>query len=111
MSLISETMGDELVVVVVGVSGGIGRALTNRLLASEQVVKVYGLSRSVQYYDSYKYSHFCIDYEFEDSIANVAAKLPALDIVLVTTGLLHNDTGLKPEKRVVIFYNQCWSMR
>ena len=78
--------------VVVGASGGIGAALAEAL--AEEGARVRGLARSAA-------GAGFIDLEDEASIAaaaaRVAAETPAPALVVVATGLLHED-GHGPEK-------------
>jgi NAD(P)-dependent dehydrogenase (short-subunit alcohol dehydrogenase family) len=75
--------------VVVGASGGIGAALVAAL--AEEGVAVRGFARSFAGADR-------LDYDDEASIAAAAASLAAPpDLVVVATGLLHDD-GHGPEK-------------
>lgn len=77
--------------VIIGSSGGIGRAMAD-LLDSNDAVTVYRLGRS---------EAIRIDLTDENGIAKAAGQLANLgakpDIVVVATGLLHQD-GLGPEK-------------
>ncbi|MBR9828230.1 MAG: SDR family NAD(P)-dependent oxidoreductase [Oceanospirillales bacterium] len=92
--------------VLVGASGGIGRALLEQLLADERIGRLYALSRSTpadaaQLAATYpdRLSFHRIDLSDETSIAAAADLLhgQSPQLVLVTTGLLHTDTAM-PEK-------------
>lgn len=101
MSILFSSFGDQLTVVVVGVSGGIGQALLKELLASEQVQTVYGLSRSGNEGNVWgdKYHDILMDYNDEKSIERAANDLPSnIDVVIVATGLLHHQDIIQPEK-------------
>ena len=79
--------------VVIGASGGIGRALANALDEEGLFEQVHRLSRSAE-----GAGH--IDLEDEASIAAAAEKVaasPAPTLILVTTGILHEDEQ-RPEK-------------
>ncbi|MFT6103241.1 MAG: NAD(P)-dependent dehydrogenase (short-subunit alcohol dehydrogenase family) [Candidatus Endobugula sp.] len=104
------TASKDLHIVVVGASGGIGRALIDRLLQDATVAKVYGLSRN--YYQpeflassgssphspSATYEHLVVDYEDEATIKYAAGQLTQqIDRVIVATGFLH-DESIRPEK-------------
>ena len=79
------------IAVVIGASGGLGSALFRPLARSSRFGQVVGLSRSAG----------SIDLTNEQSIATAAAAIKAIDmplrLVLVATGLLHDDQ-LQPEK-------------
>ena len=95
------SFGDALNVAVIGASGGIGRALADEFTASRVVSNVVRLSRSLPA------SHgddiwLHIDLEDEHAIANAVSELGHIadrwHIVVVATGILHDENGLKPEK-------------
>ena len=77
--------------VVIGASGGIGRALTAQLAASDRFARVIGLSRRDD----------ALDITDGDSIARAATRLSdtglPLRLVILATGLLH-DGDMQPEK-------------
>ncbi len=87
--------------VVVGASGGIGRAFVSQLAGYEYVAKTLCLSRSDELLNhSPKTVSGRIDYSDTESIeaaAELAAQLGPLDLVIVATGLLH-DGDFGPEK-------------
>ncbi|MBV0933320.1 SDR family NAD(P)-dependent oxidoreductase [Marinobacterium weihaiense] len=92
--------------VLVGASGGIGRALLEALLADERVARVHALSRSapadaeaLQAQQGDRLTLESIDLTDESSMAAAAEQLKdtAPQLVLVATGLLHTD-GHPPEK-------------
>lgn len=94
-------------IAVIGCCGGIGEALIARLVSLYPKANITGFSRTKpgQPLDSVNYHQ--IDYENEASIeqaANLASSAVnsennngTLDLVIVTTGILHDET-LKPEK-------------
>jgi NAD(P)-dependent dehydrogenase (short-subunit alcohol dehydrogenase family) len=86
---------------VIGASGGIGRALADELAASRAVSNLVRLSRSLpasQGDDVWLH----IDLEDEHAIANAVSELGDVadywHIVVVATGILHDENRLKPEK-------------
>lgn len=85
--------------VVVGASGGIGRALVKRIVASGAYGPIFALSRSGQEEDAGTVAGR-IDVTDEDSIRAAAARAgeagPA-SLVIVASGLLHGP-GIAPEK-------------
>lgn len=96
-----EQFPDELQVVVIGASGGIGRALVDQLLNEPKVTKVFALSRCHGEHLACddKVIHGYLDIEDETSLQQLGDTLAGerLDIILVATGLLH-DENIQPEK-------------
>jgi NAD(P)-dependent dehydrogenase (short-subunit alcohol dehydrogenase family) len=88
-------------VVVVGASGGIGRAWTSILSESPAVARITACSRSGPVPDHAKVSHQRLDLEDEETsvrAADAVRDAGALDLVLVASGILHEDEVLRPEK-------------
>lgn len=89
-------------VVVVGASGGIGRALTMQLARSSAVGRVIACSRSRPAIEEPSIRHHPLDLADETTMASVAQAIKAegraLDLVLVATGTLHDGKALRPEK-------------
>ncbi len=83
-------------VAVIGASGGIGEALVKALSKSPSVERVFALSRSVTHLDSPKTTPILIDLEKETSITQAARTLSKateeLDIIIVASGILHNNS-------------------
>lgn len=78
-------------IAILGASGAIGSAFAKRLSEKYPGASLFAFSRNGQHR---------IDYNCEDSLAKaaeLAAKKKPLDLVIVATGILHNE-GLKPEK-------------
>ena len=97
-----ESLGQNLRVVVVGASGGIGAALVDRLVSSSQVARVHSLSRQGKSHPSPKVSNLTFDFTNEVSIeaaAQALAEVGPLDVVIVATGLLQGG-GIAPEKNL-----------
>jgi NAD(P)-dependent dehydrogenase (short-subunit alcohol dehydrogenase family) len=86
--------------VVVGASGGLGRAFVEHLAQDPAVSTVLALSRRVGEWVSPKVSAGQIDLCDEASIAAAAeyCRPAAPRLVIMATGVLHEDTRLKPEK-------------
>lgn len=85
--------------VVIGASGGIGRALVSGLAASDAYASIFALSRSQPSFPHGIRSH-AIDLVDEASIAVAAAAVAEagpVGLVIVATGILHQD-GVAPEK-------------
>ena len=97
-----ESLGQNLRVVVVGASGGIGAALVDRLVSSSQVARVHSLSRQGKSHPSPKVSNLTFDFTNEASVeaaAQALAEVGPLDVVIVATGLLQGN-GIAPEKNL-----------
>lgn len=87
-------------VVIVGASGGIGKALIEALVVSEQVSHIHALSRQGVSHPSSKVANLTFDFTDEPSIiaaAQALAEVGPLDMVIVATGLLQGQ-GIRPEK-------------
>lgn len=83
--------------VVIGATGGIGAAVTRRLVDDGRFAAVHALSRTGQPVDGALAGR--IDLEAEASIAQAAARIaegPAPTLVLIATGVLHD--GFQPER-------------
>lgn len=93
------SFGNDLNIAVIGASGGIGNALIDHFIQSDQVKKIYAYSRTDAVFQSDKVIGHFIDLADETTIAQAAAKIDvdALDIIIIATGLLH-DNALQPEK-------------
>jgi NAD(P)-dependent dehydrogenase (short-subunit alcohol dehydrogenase family) len=85
--------------VVVGASGGIGAAFVEALARDPSIARVDALSRRPSDAGGKVHTHR-IDVTDEASIEAAAGQLDdgPLDLVLVTTGVLHDAAGLRPEK-------------
>lgn len=96
------SFGCDMRVVLVGASGGIGRALTLQLAGDPAVASVLACSRRGAAPDHPKVTTQPLDLEDEASIAEAAAVAQAdgskLDLVVVATGILHDGADLGPEK-------------
>jgi len=94
------SFGENLRVIVVGASGGIGAAFVNALVDSPQVTHIQALSRKGEAHPSPKVASMRFDFTKEESLENAAQSLkstPPYDMILVATGLLQGD-GISPEK-------------
>ena len=95
------SLGDDLHVAVVGASGAIGAAMVALLAASAQVKRIYACSRSNASHAVEKTVYLPVDLLDDQSIASAAQQITEpLDLVLVTTGVLHDGESLKPEKSI-----------
>lgn len=87
-------------VAVIGASGGIGQAFVDALTNDPRVDYVFALSRSAKAFTSSKVTTLPLDITDETQIETVASQIKShgkLDIVIIATGLLHNET-ISPEK-------------
>ena len=81
---------------VFGASGGIGEAFVEQLAADRAVKLVHAGSRSPVAATG-KVQPFTFDLIDEPSIASAAAEIGKIDLIIIATGMLHDDT-LQPEK-------------
>lgn len=89
--------------VIIGASGGIGRALVNHLAVRDDVEVVHALSRQGTDFAASNVRASTIDLMDDDSICDAAARVAqdgAPDLVFVATGLLSDANGLLPEKSI-----------
>ena len=91
-------------VAVIGSAGGIGSAFVSRLSDDERVAAVYALSRSPATEERATVRAGHIDVLDEETVREAARHIGGdgpLDLVLVTTGILHSGNGIQPEKRLI----------
>ena len=88
-----------------GGSGGLGRALVNRILQSNQFDQVVVTGRDIQTIDSRDPRIIPIeldllsDQSVVDASTAVASQIDKLNLVVTTAGILQDESlGLKPEK-------------
>jgi len=102
MTILLPSMGTDLRVIIVGSSGGIGRAFIDAFAASEQVSQIYALSRQGQSHPSPKVANLTFDFKHENSIVAAAEALREtgpFDLCILATGLLQGQ-GIAPEKNM-----------
>ncbi|TQV83484.1 SDR family NAD(P)-dependent oxidoreductase [Denitrobaculum tricleocarpae] len=97
-----ESFGDSLNVAVVGATGGIGNAVVTALQDHPKIERVFAFSRrSTNHAGSPNIVPGHLDLTQEDSIraaADLAAASGPLHLVFVATGMLHQGSGVQPEK-------------
>jgi NAD(P)-dependent dehydrogenase (short-subunit alcohol dehydrogenase family) len=90
-------------VVIVGASGGIGRAFVTALAADERVGQVFALSRSPIDAGMSPVTPLPFNITDEASVAGAAARCAKhgpVDLAIVASGILHKGGDLQPEKRM-----------
>lgn len=95
MGLITDSK--ELHAIVVGSSGGIGKAVTEALLTHSNVQQVTGMSRSQTPIEHSKFNALSIDILDEESISNAVSMVEPAQLIIIATGILHDDIA-QPEK-------------
>ena len=97
-----KSFGDRFNAVVVGATGGLGRAFAEALLEDAALGNLLACSRSDPGLDHPRAAWQRLDLEDDASIAAAAeaaeSTLGPLHLVIVATGLLHDGAGLQPEK-------------
>lgn len=96
------SLGDNLRVIVIGASGGIGKAIIGELSRVSQVNHIYALSRKEQSFSSLKVTPLPFDFTDEDNIKATASTLGEsgkFNLIIVATGFLHNQ-DIRPEKNM-----------
>ena len=98
MSSRLDSYNGDIHAVVIGASGGIGKALIKHLYKNEKVKRLYALSRSEIEFEHNKIHHASIDITDEESIENAAAFCEGdINFIIVATGMLSDGDHL-PEK-------------
>ena len=81
-------------ILIIGSSGGIGKAFVDVYKQQDTNNKIIGLSRSGENYQETLHAHHFIDLEDEQSIENAAHEAEVYgpyQIIIVATGALHGD--------------------
>lgn len=87
-------------IAIIGASGAIGGAMVSQLSETYPSAKILAFSRSEATFNQANVTSHCMDTYIEADIergAELASQHGPLDLVVVATGLLHND-ALMPEK-------------
>ena len=90
------------VAVIIGSSGGIGEAITNKLSDLKCYKKIYTFNRS-KIESSIQYTeNFFLDFKDEASIIEASdlfvTRKEKIDLLFICTGILHEPGKIKPEK-------------
>ncbi len=88
-------------VAVIGASGGIGAAFVEQLVALPATSRVFAFARSLDEQGDNKIHLAPIDITRERTVREAAAIASAdgpLDLVILATGILHDTSGIFPEK-------------
>lgn len=102
MDKLLTSMGEDLRVIIVGASGGIGSAFVEALNGSSQVKDIYALSRRGATPQGGKIRALTFDFTDEDNIsagAEVLRETGKFDLIIIATGLLQGE-GIAPEKNM-----------
>jgi len=102
MDKLLPSMGDNLRVIIVGASGGIGGAFIDALNTASQVKDIYALSRQGATPHGGKVRALTFDFSDEDNIetrAEMLRQTGKFDLVVVATGLLQGQ-NIAPEKNI-----------
>ncbi len=94
--------GTDLNVAVIGASGGLGRAFVDHFAVQPNVAEIHAFSRTNVRFVKENIKHHEINIQIEQSIQealNGLGKELLFDIVVVATGLLH-DENVSPEKSI-----------
>jgi|TARA_B110000914_G_scaffold73905_1_gene64895 NAD(P)-dependent dehydrogenase (short-subunit alcohol dehydrogenase family) len=95
------SFSSKLNVVVIGSNGGLGKAFLEAFEADSRINSIYAFSRNTTISKNHKTQYSYIDLENEDSIkaaAKTSSSVSKIDLVIVATGILHNEKNIKPEK-------------
>ncbi len=89
-------------VLVVGASGGIGSAIVDTFANKQSTLNIFASSRKKNNFKCRKIKTLIIDYfdeaTFTDAVKAISANVDSLDLILITTGFLHNYPDYIPEK-------------
>ena len=92
------SFGQPIDALIVGATGGLGRAFTDALIADASVRTVHAWSRSPTGTQHNKLTVREFDISDQDQLRTAADTVDRLSLVIVSTGLLHNGDGSLPER-------------
>ena len=91
-------------IAIIGASGGIGSTFVRLLASDPGVRRVEAVARTPIISGAAKVASLECDIRYEPSLVGALQTIPEpdrqLDIVIVATGILHDGTRLRPEKRL-----------
>ena len=96
------SFSEDMRVIVIGASGGIGSGFVETLAAHERVKDVFALSRTGAGPRGNKIKPLTFDFSNEENIkagAEVLRETGKFDLIVLATGLLHGN-GISPEKSI-----------
>ena len=93
-----ESFPDPVDALVVGANGGLGRAFVDALIQCGNVRTVHAWSRRASLHRGQKLASRIVDVDDEAQLKAAVGGIDRLSLVVVATGVLHNDNGLGPEK-------------
>lgn len=86
-------------IAVFGSAGTIGAALITELAGRYPTADIFAFSRSGRQFEPRNVQSYAVDYLNEAQLANLAKSLAPLDLILIATGVLHDDQAT-PEKSI-----------
>jgi NAD(P)-dependent dehydrogenase (short-subunit alcohol dehydrogenase family) len=86
-------------IIVFGASGTIGSALVHELARRYPLAQVSAVSRQATHFSITNVQSYVVDYLNEAELNSLVDQLPAVDWVVIATGILHDDQ-VKPEKSI-----------
>jgi NAD(P)-dependent dehydrogenase (short-subunit alcohol dehydrogenase family) len=96
-----ESFSRPLNVAVVGASGGIGSSFVRFFAGMPSVESVVALSRTPTVVEHERITRIALDltdeYSIEQAVDSAESKAP-FDLVVIASGILHEGSGLQPEK-------------
>ncbi len=89
-------------IAIFGASGAIGSAFVNQLANKKNNTKIFAFSRSIKQFQFENVASHSFDITDEQSIEtaiSIASDVDPLDLVLITTGLLHQNSSEKNKQK------------
>lgn len=86
-------------IIVFGASGTIGSALVYEIARRYPFVQISAVSRQTPHFPLNNVQSYVVDYLNEAQLTDLADQLPAIDWLIIATGILHDDKA-KPEKSI-----------
>jgi len=86
-------------IIIFGASGTIGSALVFELAHRYPLVQISAVSRQSTHFPLTNVQSYVVDYLNEAELDSLTNQLPAVDWLIIATGILHDDK-VKPEKSI-----------